>query len=97
MLAGTSREGILKAYRQCFAKAKTASIPPLWDGKAAERIWGVVKNGQYLCQRLLQTNGLALHQEKRDGGKRIGVLSLITTNPVFVWMVMEEYFKKKWK
>jgi len=20
-----------------------------------------------------------------------------TTNPVFVWMVMKEYFKKKWK
>jgi hypothetical protein len=22
---------------------------------------------------------------------------IITTNPVFVWMVMKEYFKKKWK
>jgi len=20
-----------------------------------------------------------------------------TTNPVFIWMVMKEYFKKKWK
>ena len=40
VLAGTTKDGILKAYRECFAKAKTASIPPLWDGKAAERIWG---------------------------------------------------------
>ena len=38
VLAGTKKEGILDAYRQCFAKAKTASVPPLWDGKAAERI-----------------------------------------------------------
>jgi len=21
----------------------------------------------------------------------------VTTNPVFIWMVMKEYFKKKWK
>jgi len=40
VLAGTTKEGILKAYRECFAKAKTAFIPPLWDGKSAERIWG---------------------------------------------------------
>lgn len=39
VLAGTTKEGILNAYRQCFAKGKNASIPPLWDGKAAERIW----------------------------------------------------------
>ncbi|MBN1663798.1 MAG: UDP-N-acetylglucosamine 2-epimerase (non-hydrolyzing) [Deltaproteobacteria bacterium] len=39
VLAGTTKEGILNAYRQCFAKAKSASIPPLWDGRAAERIW----------------------------------------------------------
>ena len=42
MLAGTSKEGILKAYRQCFAKAKNATVPPLWDGKASERIWDVL-------------------------------------------------------
>jgi UDP-N-acetylglucosamine 2-epimerase (non-hydrolysing) len=59
VLAGTTKKGIINAYRQCFAKinpvrdngrfakkttafsngVKTASIPPLWDGKAAERIW----------------------------------------------------------
>ena len=43
VLAGTTKEGILKAYRECFAKVKTASIPPLWDGKAAERIWEVLQ------------------------------------------------------
>ena len=43
VLAGTTKDGILKAYRECYAKAKSASIPPLWDGKAAERIWKVLK------------------------------------------------------
>lgn len=39
VLAGTSREGILSAMGQSLAKIKTASVPPLWDGMAAERIW----------------------------------------------------------
>ena len=43
VLAGTTKAGILKAYRQCFDKVKSAAIPPLWDGKAAERIWKVLK------------------------------------------------------
>jgi UDP-N-acetylglucosamine 2-epimerase (non-hydrolysing) len=43
VLAGTTKAGILKAYRQCFDKVKNASIPPLWDGKAAERIWKILK------------------------------------------------------
>jgi UDP-N-acetylglucosamine 2-epimerase (non-hydrolysing) len=42
VLGGTTKEGILKAYRQCFAKAKNASVPPLWDGRAAERIWEII-------------------------------------------------------
>ena len=42
VLAGTTKDGILNAYHQCFAKVKTASIPSLWDGKAAERIWEVI-------------------------------------------------------
>ena len=46
VLAGTTKAGILKAYRQCFDKVKNASIPPLWDGKAAERIWKVLKKGE---------------------------------------------------
>jgi UDP-N-acetylglucosamine 2-epimerase (non-hydrolysing) len=43
VLAGTSPEGILNAVRQSLAKAKTASVPPLWDGRAAERIWEVLR------------------------------------------------------
>ncbi len=42
VLAGTSREGILEGVRQSTVKAEKASVPPKWDGKAAERIWGVV-------------------------------------------------------
>jgi UDP-N-acetylglucosamine 2-epimerase (non-hydrolysing) len=42
VLAGTSREGILNAVRQSMVKAEAASVPPLWDGKAAERIWAIL-------------------------------------------------------
>lgn len=42
VLAGTSREGILNAVSQSLLKAKTSSIPPLWDGRAAERIWAIL-------------------------------------------------------
>lgn len=43
VLAGTTREGIIEAFQQCFTKAKTAIVPPLWDGKASERIWRVLR------------------------------------------------------
>lgn len=36
------REGIMEAFQKCFTKAKTATVPPLWDGKASERIWEVL-------------------------------------------------------
>lgn len=39
VLAGTSREGILRAYGESLQKAKRAKVPPLWDGKASERMW----------------------------------------------------------
>jgi UDP-N-acetylglucosamine 2-epimerase (non-hydrolysing) len=43
VLAGTSKDGILKAYNKALAKAEHAAVPPLWDGKAAERIWEILK------------------------------------------------------
>jgi len=42
VLAGTSKEGILKAYGEALEKAKHAAVPPLWDGRASERIWEVL-------------------------------------------------------
>jgi UDP-N-acetylglucosamine 2-epimerase (non-hydrolysing) len=39
VLAGTTRNGILKAYRDSLEKVKMAKVPSLWDGKASERIW----------------------------------------------------------
>lgn len=42
VLAGTSKEGILKAYGEALEKAKHAAVPPLWDGRASERIWDVI-------------------------------------------------------
>lgn len=50
VLAGTTKKGILKAYRECFTKVKNASIPSLWDGKAAERIWKTLKSAKVLRQ-----------------------------------------------
>jgi UDP-N-acetylglucosamine 2-epimerase (non-hydrolysing) len=44
VLAGTSKEGILKAYGEALEKAKHAVVPPLWDGRASERIWGIIGN-----------------------------------------------------
>ncbi len=42
VLAGTSTEGILAAFQTAMKKCEKAKIPPLWDGKAAERIWQVL-------------------------------------------------------
>jgi UDP-N-acetylglucosamine 2-epimerase (non-hydrolysing) len=42
VLAGTSTEAILAAYPASLAKRGTAKVPPLWDGKASERIWRVL-------------------------------------------------------
>ncbi len=39
ILAGTTRDGILNAYRNSLEKVKTAKVPSFWDGKASERIW----------------------------------------------------------
>ena len=42
VLAGTTREGILNAYRESLIKVKRAAIPPLWDGRASNRIWDII-------------------------------------------------------
>lgn len=42
-LAGNKKEDILNCYRQLMENGKLdASIPPKWDGKAAERIMDVL-------------------------------------------------------
>lgn len=42
ILAGTTTEAILAAYPESLAKRDQAQVPPLWDGKASERIWRVL-------------------------------------------------------
>jgi UDP-N-acetylglucosamine 2-epimerase (non-hydrolysing) len=42
VLAGTSKAAILDAYRQSLAKREWASVPPLWDGMASDRIWRIL-------------------------------------------------------
>jgi UDP-N-acetylglucosamine 2-epimerase (non-hydrolysing) len=37
ILAGTSREGILRTWRQIREAPKSGRVPPLWDGSAARR------------------------------------------------------------
>ena len=39
VLAGTRPEAILKAYRAARQKGRSGTVPPYWDGRAAERIW----------------------------------------------------------
>jgi len=36
-LAGTSRESILRAWAVRRQQPKTGRVPPLWDGRAADR------------------------------------------------------------
>jgi len=38
ILAGNKKKDILKGYREIMRNGKKGKIPPLWDGKAAERI-----------------------------------------------------------
>jgi UDP-N-acetylglucosamine 2-epimerase (non-hydrolysing) len=44
VLAGTSRDGILQAYRESLRKKDQAAVPSKWDGHAAERIWAALEN-----------------------------------------------------
>jgi len=42
VLAGTTKTGILHAYRRSLEKREGSRVPPLWDGKASERIWRIL-------------------------------------------------------
>ena len=42
VLAGTSIEGICAAYDESLTKKERAVVPPMWDGRAAERIWSIL-------------------------------------------------------
>jgi UDP-N-acetylglucosamine 2-epimerase (non-hydrolysing) len=43
ILAGAKEETILNAYRKSLSRKKSDyKVPPLWDGKAAERIWEAI-------------------------------------------------------
>ncbi|UFS69598.1 UDP-N-acetylglucosamine 2-epimerase (non-hydrolyzing) [Geomonas sp. RF6] len=46
VLAGCSTEGIISGYRESLEKKKRAQLPPLWDGKASERIWQRLLEGE---------------------------------------------------
>ena len=42
VLAGTTRDSILAAYRESLLKRGRARVPDLWDGRASERIWEIL-------------------------------------------------------
>ncbi|MBW2663756.1 MAG: UDP-N-acetylglucosamine 2-epimerase, partial [Deltaproteobacteria bacterium] len=45
VLAGNTTESILDAYRKTVEKkSHNFSVPPKWDGRAAERIWKILLN-----------------------------------------------------
>ena len=47
MLAGNKTESILDAYRKTVEKkSHNFSVPPKWDGRAAERIWKIILNSR---------------------------------------------------
>jgi UDP-N-acetylglucosamine 2-epimerase (non-hydrolysing) len=42
VLAGTSVEGICAGYEESLRKKGGAVVPPMWDGRASERIWKIL-------------------------------------------------------
>lgn len=45
VLGGTSRDSILRAYKESVEKKrKRTCVVPKWDGRASERIWKVLRN-----------------------------------------------------
>jgi UDP-N-acetylglucosamine 2-epimerase (non-hydrolysing) len=47
ILAGTSPKAILDAYRTARQRGKSGTVPPYWDGKAAERIWNILTSVKF--------------------------------------------------
>jgi UDP-N-acetylglucosamine 2-epimerase (non-hydrolysing) len=46
ILAGTKKETILSAYRKSIERSGNKfTVPPKWDGRAAERIWKIILHG----------------------------------------------------
>jgi len=46
ILAGNRKSDILNCYRKIKRNAKKGEVPPLWDGKAAERIVDILVKGK---------------------------------------------------
>jgi len=44
ILAGNKKEDILKCYREIMKNPKKGEVPPMWDGRAAERIVDILFN-----------------------------------------------------
>jgi UDP-N-acetylglucosamine 2-epimerase (non-hydrolysing) len=42
VLAGTTQDSILAAYRESLVKREQARVPDLWDGRTSERIWEIL-------------------------------------------------------
>jgi UDP-N-acetylglucosamine 2-epimerase (non-hydrolysing) len=42
VLGGTSVEGICAGYEESLRKKVSAVVPPMWDGRASERIWKIL-------------------------------------------------------
>jgi UDP-N-acetylglucosamine 2-epimerase (non-hydrolysing) len=42
IIAGNKKEGILRCFREIMSDPKKGKIPPLWDGKASERIVNIL-------------------------------------------------------
>ena len=43
-LAGNRKKSTLECFQDIMKNGKKGSVPPLWDGKAAERIVDVIVN-----------------------------------------------------
>jgi len=47
ILAGTRPEAILKANHAARQRGRSGTVPPYWDGKAAERIWNILTSVKF--------------------------------------------------